>query len=219
MTNEKGPEEKAEGTLPANVVPEGSELPGVSVTPEGVETREEGTAPSTTVASTGEIIDEMAIGTEPRHRRGSLPQYFIPWALCWAVVVHAMTGIGLLLAPEDVSSVAILVGLDVFLRVGLSESLFAVILLIASGMAAWGIYDEGLNHPSRAHILFLLGPQYFMVTVGLVNDILILIDGEVMDRPVTFWRGMIGLGPVMVMAIFHNLSIFERYFTKWNRRR
>lgn len=134
-----------------------------------------------------------------------------PWMIVWALGVHVIWGIGLLFRDQT-TSILLLVGLNKFLDLELfSHQVFGVFLILVAFLALVGLLSESHIPPKRT--LALLLPQYCLMLVAFLTDFQAIIVSE---NPVTGVHidrllMVVILGPMMLAAILHTLSIIERF--------
>lgn len=143
------------------------------------------------------------------HRRQS------DWIIYWAVAVHTVWGVALLLDP-NVAKIVILVGLHEFVKAGVPEWVLGTGLILVSALALIGLLSSRIQ--SRNTSLCLLMPQYAVLMTSLFSDLWTVLaglnsaTGTAVSRPIL----LIVLWPVMAAAILHSIAIVERHL-RWTR--
>lgn len=133
-----------------------------------------------------------------------------PWMILWAIGVHILWAVALLIRPSIVNLV-ILVGLNRFTDSGLSPSALAVILILAASSALIGLSLEDKVKPRTC--LLMLMSQYFLMIAAMLSDMEVIINsrnpmtGTHIDRVLLITL----LGPMVLAAFLHTASILERF--------
>lgn len=133
-----------------------------------------------------------------------------PWMIVWAIGVHIMWGLGLLLRPTT-ESLLILVGLNRLIDQGIPPHMLGYGLVLASMLAGLGLACE--RRIRMRYALAMLLPQYGLMITAFLSDLEVFFNAT---NPVTQAHIdrvliMIVLGPMMLAAALHTLSIIERF--------
>ncbi len=140
-----------------------------------------------------------------------LLRFGYPWMIVWAIGVHVMWGVALW-TNKQAASLVLLVGLNHFIDdAHISARILGSALVIAALLAIVGIAIEGIAKP-RTILAFLL-PQYGLMIVALLSDAWIMCHGLKSAQGVEINRVLLMtiLGPMMLAAALHTLSIIERF--------
>lgn len=141
-----------------------------------------------------------------------IKQYPIPWMIWWAIALHIVWGV-LLLTDSNTARLAILVGLNRLIDLGISDTIVAIIIITAALIATFGLLTEG-KMPWRWSLCFLM-PQYAVVMQALLSALYSVYEGEVMDRQIDRDILVAVLAAIILGAVFHSASILERYWRRW----
>ena len=131
------------------------------------------------------------------------------WIIWWAVIVHFVWGILLLV---DVSPLGI-TAIHEFALLGLPRYVISALFIVAAAMSTWGLVHKPKSDIIR--ILYLLPQQMLLVisAVGAAKAMWLsqFADGVIRPREFLIADQM----PVILTAIFHTLAILEFNPASW----
>lgn len=138
-----------------------------------------------------------------------------PFIIWWAIAVHIMWGLALLVDPTATPAV-ILIGLHWVTALGVEGAWLGMALLIVAVMALASLIAG--KRLSNAVSLGLLMPQFALLVAAFFSDAQSSItgglpDGRQVDQVVLFTA----LWPTMVAAVLHSFAILERH-SSWTKR-
>lgn len=133
-----------------------------------------------------------------------------PWMIVWAIGVYYLWAVTLLV-NQQVGQLTILVGLNWFVKVGISPHALAVFLIFAASAALLGLLLEPRALPRP--VLALLLPQYGLMLAAFLSDAQFIIRAvnPVTQSHIDRWLLLAILGPMMFAGFLHTLSIIERF--------
>lgn len=139
-----------------------------------------------------------------------------PWMLWYAVGLHTIWAIALL-GNSDVERLVVLAGLNKISNVGIDPTSMAIILLLISISAAYGLHVETKLDPRIVFCLIVW--QYLVLLIAVFSDLEILITGKnpANGEPVDRFIILALLGPVMWAGLLHSCAIIERFLLRWRR--
>lgn len=138
--------------------------------------------------------------------------FFWPLMMLWAIGVHYVWGTILIVAPNQ-ASVAILGGLNPWLDLGVQPQQLGVLTILFATLALNAVVGE--HEYSRNRLALLLSPQYVMLVVAMVSDVLILQAGAYRGRPIPRVTLIAVLWPLFLAQFLHTVSIIERLGYRW----
>lgn len=133
-----------------------------------------------------------------------------PWMVVWGICVHLMWGMSLWFNAQ-VGKLTILVGLQRLQGIGLNDQELGGVLIAVALLALWAIINEETFRP-RALLAMLL-PQYGLLVMALLSDAQVIIESKNPNTGAYISPVLLVtiLGPVMIAALLHTLSIIERF--------
>lgn len=144
----------------------------------------------------------------PRLRRFFLVHH--PNVIKLTLVVHVAWGFGLIYSDQSARAL-ILVGLDQFVKNGMTIDAVGVMLIAFSLLATVGLLKEN-DWGDRVSFGFIM-PQYFVMMAQFISDFLVIIDGHNPSNNMAVDRIVILtiLSLPMALALFHTWAIVERW--------
>lgn len=141
----------------------------------------------------------------------------IPWSIWWAIIVHFVVGLVLLIEPDSARAIA-LSGLHHILELGVSNQELGYSLMAFSVLAAYGVLSERMYN--RWVLVALLFPQYAMMFIAFLSITYVLTLEDLKSatgQPVSRLLALAVLVYALAGSICHTGTIIERYFVRWNQ--
>lgn len=138
-------------------------------------------------------------------------KFYILW---WAIGVHAVWGVALLIDP-GAGPLVILVGLHWMVAIGVTDGPLGGVLLAAAILASISLVQE--ERFSNRVALLLLMPQYMLLVGAMLADSWTIATGSIAGRDYDRIILLVALWPMIIGGILHSGAIIERHL-QWTRR-
>lgn len=145
--------------------------------------------------------------------------YNKPWMIWFAISLHLLYGLGLIIWPS-INVVAIIGGFQHLLE-WFGKTGCGVVLTFVAVAAIVGLYLE--NRVTRWIGIILLMPQYIVLLLALFSGLILLIDGFYFTSSTTgqttklpAYTVIAGIGPICLAAFWHTLAILSKIFNNEN---
>lgn len=126
------------------------------------------------------------------------------------ISLHLVWGFSLVV-NNDIAPLTIFGGLHKFLELGISPFLLGITILTFALFALVGSFFESQLTQQKSFLLIL--PQYFILIVAFLTDLLVLVDGKnpTSGTPVDRTIIISILWPVMGISLAHTFAVIERW--------